>query len=75
MAKRGWTIADIEDVLSRPVRIVQTRDTRYLPDGTRMDDPSTAYLRQDGHYVVRNDRTGDIIQISNRRDPSWKSPF
>jgi colicin-like ribonuclease protein len=75
MTTRGWTTPDIEEVLSHPARTVRTQDRRYLPDGTRMDDPGTAYLRQDGHYVVRNDRTGDIVQISNRRDPFWKSPF
>jgi filamentous hemagglutinin len=75
MATRGWTLTDIEEALSRPARTVRTRDRRYLPDGARMDDPGTVYFRQDGHYVVRNDRTGDIVQISNRHDPAWKSPF
>ncbi len=75
MITRGWTLADIEEVLSRSARTIATQDTRYLPDGARMDDPATAYVRQDSHYVVRNDRTGDIIQISNRHDTTWKSPF
>ena len=75
MAKRGWTTADIEDTLRNPARTVCTRDMRYLPNGTSMNDPATAYLRQDGHYVVRNDRTGDIVQISNRNDPTWETPF
>ena len=75
MAKRGWTIADIEDTLRNAAKTVPTRDTRHLPDDTRLDDPATAYIRQDGHYVIRNDLTGDIVQISNRNDPGWKSPF
>ena len=75
MATRGWTLTEIEEVLSHPTRTIATRDTRYLLDGARMDDPATAYVRQDGHYVVRNDRTSDIIQVSNRRDPAWKAPF
>ena len=72
MITRGWTLADIEEVLSHSARTIPTRDTRYLPDGARTDDPATAYVRQDGHYVVRNDRTGilfrsatDMIQLGS----------
>ncbi|MEZ0601684.1 colicin E5-related ribonuclease [Paraburkholderia sp. IW21] len=43
--------------------------------GARHDDPATAFMREDGHYVVRNDIDGTIVQISKRNDPNWKSPF
>ena len=56
-------------------RIKPTKDTRHLPDGSRMDDPATAYINEDGSYVVRNDRTGDIVQVSDRNAQNWKSPF
>jgi len=75
MMKRGWRKADIEQTLKNPDRIMATRDTRHLPDGSRLDDPATAYIRKDNHYVVRNDRTGDIVQVSNRNKRDWKSPF
>ena len=39
-----------------------------------MDDPATAYYSRRGGYVVRNDRTGDIVQISDRTDPNWIGP-
>jgi filamentous hemagglutinin len=39
-----------------------------------MDDPATAYINADGSYVIKNDRSGDIVQISNRKG-RWKSPF
>jgi hypothetical protein len=26
-------------------------------------------------YVIRNDRTGDIVQISNKNNPNWKTLF
>lgn len=40
-----------------------------------MDDPATAYIDAAGNYVVRNDVTGDIVQVSDRFDPNWISPF
>jgi hypothetical protein len=75
LEKRGWTKESVQDTITNYHQTKQTRDTRYLPDGSKMDDPATAYINQDGSYVVRNDRTGDIVQISNRNDPNWQSPF
>jgi hypothetical protein len=72
---RGWTYADLLHVLQQPHRTVPTRDTRHLPGGTQVDEPATAYVRSDGHYVVRNDLTGDIVQVSNRNDAAWKAAF
>jgi filamentous hemagglutinin len=40
-----------------------------------MNDPATAYINLDSSYVVQNDRTGEIVQISNKNDPDWQSPF
>jgi hypothetical protein len=75
MEKRGWNTTDIENTLESPHRTVATKDVRYLPDGSRMADPATAYIRADGHYVVRNDVTKDIVQVSDRTNKVWKSPF
>ncbi len=75
MAKSGWTKDTVEQTIVNPHRTVQTRDTRHLPGSGRMDDTATAYINKDGSYVVRNDRTGDIVQVSDRTDPNWKSPF
>lgn len=76
MPKRGWTDELIEDTISNPSQTVKTRDTRWLPgaDGP-LDDPATGYIRSDGSYVVRNDRTGAITQVSNRNDPNWIAPW
>jgi RHS repeat-associated protein len=41
----------------------------------RMNDPATAYYSREGGYVVRNDRTGDIVQVSDRNDPDWVAPW
>lgn len=75
MDPRGWTNESIQNTINNPARTVVTRDTRWKPDGTKMDDPATGYINADGSYIVRNDVTGDIVQISNRNDPNWKSPW
>jgi len=75
LSKRGWTKELVEESIEKPARTVRTRDTRHLPDGGRMDDPATAYYSERGGYVVRNDRTGDIVQVSNRNDPGWRAPW
>ena len=75
LGKRGWTKESVNNVTENPNRTVPTTDTRHLPEGGRANEPATAYINEDGSYVVRNDRTGDIVQVSNRNDPNWKSPF
>ena len=75
MKKRGWTEESVNQTLNYPSKTVKTTDTRFNPDGSKNTDSATAYLNQDGSYVVRNDNTGDIVQVSNRKDPNWKSPF
>ncbi|MDX2185176.1 MAG: colicin E5-related ribonuclease [Gemmatimonadaceae bacterium] len=75
MGTRGWTQESVAETIARPSRTAATRDTRFLSDGSRMDDPATAYINADKSYVVRNDRTKDIVQVSNRNDPNWRSPF
>jgi RHS repeat-associated protein len=75
MAKRGWSRQSIDDAIANPTRTVSTKDTRHLPGGARMDDSATAYYGKDGGYVVRNDRTGDVVQISDRNDPAWAAPW
>ncbi|WP_052688510.1 hemagglutinin repeat-containing protein [Xanthomonas albilineans] len=76
MNKRGWTEDLINKVIESPARIVATKDTRFDPlSGLRLNDPATGYIAQDGSYVVRNDRTGAIVQISNRHDKNWAAPW
>jgi hypothetical protein len=76
MSSRGWTKNDISMATSFPSRTVKTTDTRYSgSSGIKNNDPATAYYHPKGGYVVRNDRTGDIVQISNRYDNNWKAPW
>lgn len=32
---------------------------------------ATAYFSKDGSYVIRDDVSKDVIQISNKNDPNW----
>jgi hypothetical protein len=75
IAKRGWTQESVEEAIRNPARKVATRDTRHLASGGRANDPATAYVTKDGSYVVRNDVTGDIVQVSDRTSSSWLPPF
>jgi len=75
LGKRGWTKDEVNGTIASPDRTAATTDSRYLSDGSRMSDPATAYINKDGSYVVRNNKSGDVVQISNRNDPNWKNPF
>jgi RHS repeat-associated protein len=73
--KRGWSEDSVNDLVNNPSETKSVRDTRWTSDGTKLDDPATAYIKKDGNYVIRNDKTGDITQVSNRNDPNWKAPW
>ncbi|MDO5658168.1 MAG: polymorphic toxin-type HINT domain-containing protein [Paracoccus sp. (in: a-proteobacteria)] len=76
IGRRGWDRTSIDETIAQPHRTVTTRDIRHNPQtGARNDDPATAYINVDGSYVVRSDRSGDIVQISDRTNPNWASPF
>lgn len=64
MSSRAWSATDIDETLNSPVA---TRAATNKATG----NPATAYFRKDGSYVVRDNRTGDIVQVSDRTDPSW----
>ncbi len=76
MGKRGWTEDSIQSLIDRPAKTVVTRDTRFDGvSGSRLNDPATGYIASDGSYVVRNDRTGAIVQVSNKNDLEWSAPW
>lgn len=73
MPKRGWTEDDILDVIQNPDRTFKhpLGDTR----NRSCPEPATAYARGDDTYIVVNDRTGEIVQVSNCNDPGWLPVF
>jgi RHS repeat-associated protein len=76
LAKRGWTKDLVESTVSNPKRTIPWLDTRFDSGiGGRISEPATVYYSQRGGYVVRNNRTGEIVQISNRSDPNWRAPW
>lgn len=72
--KRGWTQDSIEEAINSPSTTKRTTDKRHLPSGGQNNEPATQYYTKDGHYVVRNDKTGDIVQVSDRNNPNWRDP-
>ena len=76
MPARGWTIDSINQTISNPARMMPSRDTRFDEvSGRRLDEPATAYIARDGSYVIKNDRNGRIVQISDKYDLEWKAPW
>jgi hypothetical protein len=75
LSKRGWTKDFVQKTIDKPAKTVGWKDTRHLPGGGRLNDPATAFYSKRGGYVVRNDRTGDIVQVSNRMDKNWSAPW
>jgi filamentous hemagglutinin len=60
MSRRGWTRRQIESTLANPHRAVATTDMRWRADGSKRNDPAKAYIREDGHYIVRMNAVRDI---------------
>jgi RHS repeat-associated protein len=61
---RGWDTASINDTILNP-----EATSPAVNKATGVD--ATAYFNSDGSYLVRDNSTGEIIQISNRNDPNW----
>jgi len=72
LADRGWSDQDMQAAISRgPVG--QTSDRRSpakTPDGLGRSDSASVYGSPSG-YIVVNDRTGEVVQISDRNNPNW----
>jgi RHS repeat-associated protein len=67
MGPRGWTQAAIENAVDHPVA---THDVWDYTSGTQQ--PATAYESSNGGYVVVNDATHDVVQVSDVNDSEWK---
>ncbi|MDR3715556.1 MAG: colicin E5-related ribonuclease [Puia sp.] len=64
MARRGWTSELMHGVINAPftTRVALNRAT---------GNAATAYFTKEGFYVVKDNVTNEIIQISNRLDAGW----
>nr|WP_246641803.1 colicin E5-related ribonuclease [Paraburkholderia edwinii] len=72
LGERGWTESDIQAAIKNgPTGTsVDNRSAGKSPDGVARSDPATVYGSPNG-YVVVNDRTGEVVQVSDKTDPDW----
>ena len=72
MGERGWTEAEIQ-ALAQTDPTGTSTDTRRpnkTPDGFGRNDSASVYGDSSGYMVV-NDRTREVTQISDKNDPDW----
>lgn len=64
MAGRGWTQELIHNTVNNPftTRVATNRAT---------GNAATAFFQKNGAYVVKDNVTNQVIQISNKLDPKW----
>ncbi|MDX7880025.1 hemagglutinin repeat-containing protein [Acinetobacter nosocomialis] len=72
MSTRGWSNKDIADVMKKgPVGYtIDKRRASKTPDNLPRNDTATVYGSKNG-YVVVNDRTKEVVQISDKTDKNW----
>jgi hypothetical protein len=61
---RGWTTQLVHRTVNKTFT---TRSATNRANG----NAATAYFNKNGSHVVRDNVTGQVIQISNRNDPNW----
>ena len=64
MGKRGWTQGVLTSTVKKPYT---TRSAINKATGNK----ATTYFNKDGSYVVKDNNTRNIIQVSNRKDHKW----
>jgi hypothetical protein len=63
---RGWTQSDIQNTVDNPAQTLPS------PRGNlATGNSATIYYRSDGHYVILDDVTLEIVQVSNIYDSGW----
>jgi hypothetical protein len=65
LGARGWTERQIRKAVDAPPIGISTDNT-----GGKAE-PATVYGSKRGGYVVVNDMTGRVIQISDKNNPRW----
>ncbi|MGI6576595.1 MAG: colicin E5-related ribonuclease [Eubacteriales bacterium] len=64
VTKRGWTWDSMDDVVKKPYT---TREAINKATG----NPATAYYNKAGDYVVVDNVTGELVQVSKFGDTGW----
>lgn len=64
MKKRGWSEESVKDVVDHPH---STRKSVNKATG----NGATVFYDKDGSYVIIDDKTKEIVQISDKFDKNW----
>ncbi len=67
VSSRGWN----EEMLANTINNPYTTRTAFNRYGSSVGSPATAYYNQNGAYVVVDDISGKIIQVSDFFNPNW----
>jgi filamentous hemagglutinin len=72
MSDRGWTKQDIDALIHNGPsgKTTDNRRPNKTDDGLGRNDTAMVY-GSSGNYVIVNERTGEIVQVSGRNDPTW----
>jgi hypothetical protein len=75
LGNRGWTEQDVQDAANGPPAGTTTdnRSPNKTADGKGRRDSATVYGDKGG-YVVVNDRTREVVQVSDRKPGSGWIP-
>ena len=69
--ERGWTPKSIADTIAKGPTGKATDDRGAgKSSNTIKGEPATVY-GYPGNYIIVNNRTGAIIQVSGRNNPAW----
>ena len=66
MGKRLWSKSDIEYAIRNPYKKWKSVDNFDWKN-----DPATAFFISDNQYVVVNNITWDVVQVSDKNDLWW----
>ncbi|WP_278488448.1 colicin E5-related ribonuclease, partial [Achromobacter insolitus] len=72
LSARGWTLKDVQTIINEGVvgESLDKRSANKTPDRQPRDDSASVYGSRNG-YIIVNNRTGEIVQVSDRNDPDW----
>lgn len=64
LKQRGWTKESINDLVNNPYT---TRKSINQATGNK----ATVYYTKDGNYIIRDDVTGALVQMTNKNVTNW----
>lgn len=69
---RGWTKEEINELAKGEPsgKTVDQRGPSKTDDGQGRNDTASVYGTKEQHVVV-NDRTKEVVQVTNKNDPNW----